>query len=69
MTLYYKLLGAIMRDEERKNPDFGSLQVRGLAHSNDIACFRTQCTDVAGVPKVMLLLTCTNIPHTHAYTC
>ena len=27
VTLYYKLLDAIMRDEERKNPDFGSLQV------------------------------------------
>ena len=30
VTLYYKLLDAIMRDEERKNPDFGSLQVRQL---------------------------------------
>ena len=30
VTLYYKLLDAIMRDEERKNPDFGSLQVCAL---------------------------------------
>ena len=27
VTLYYKLLDAIMKDEERKNPDFGALQV------------------------------------------
>lgn len=28
ISLYYKLLDSIMRDEERKNPDYGALQVR-----------------------------------------
>lgn len=27
LSLYYKLLDAIMKDEERRNPDYGALQV------------------------------------------
>ncbi len=28
VSLYYKLLDSIMRDEERKNADYGALQVK-----------------------------------------